>query len=110
MLDESARIPHLENGDRESTIEAAPLAHRAGRRLDVKSGRTARVRYNAALRIVRRTHLYAGLYLDSQGDSKGALVHLTEASDPKYAEYGGFMNVAAHVHRNTLVKSLPAAK
>ena len=51
-------------------------------------------------------HLYAGLYLESQGDAKAALAHLTEAADARYGEYGGFMNIAARVHRDTLRRSV----
>ena len=50
-------------------------------------------------------HLYVGLYLESQGDTKGALAHLTEAANERYREYGGFMNITARVHRDTLMRA-----
>jgi len=49
-------------------------------------------------------HLYIGLYLEAQGQLKPALEHLTAAADPSLAEYGGFMNITARVHRNTLAR------
>ena len=49
-------------------------------------------------------HLYVGLYLEVQSDTKAALPHLIEAAHPRLAEYGGFMNIAARVHRDTLVR------
>ena len=42
--------------------------------------------------------LYAGLYLDASGDRAQAIEHLTEAADPRYDGYGGFMNVVAKVY------------
>ena len=50
-------------------------------------------------------HLYVGLYLEAQGDTKAALTHLTAAADEQYREYGGFMNITARVHRETLAKA-----
>jgi len=50
-------------------------------------------------------HLYVGLYLEANGDAKGALAHLTSAADERYREYGGFMNITARVHRETLSKA-----
>jgi lipoprotein NlpI len=49
-------------------------------------------------------HLYGGLYLEAVGDRAAALAHLNEAVRPEYAEYGGFMNIAAHVHRDALAR------
>jgi tetratricopeptide (TPR) repeat protein len=51
-------------------------------------------------------HLYVGLYLEANGDAKAALAHLTSAADERYREYGGFMNITARVHRNTLARTV----
>lgn len=51
-------------------------------------------------------HLYVGLYLESHGDVKAALTHLTAAAGEQYREYGGFMNITARVHRETLAKAV----
>jgi len=52
-------------------------------------------------------HLYVGMYLEVQGETKAALQHLNAAADPSLAEYGGFMNIAARVHRDTLARMVP---
>lgn len=49
-------------------------------------------------------HLYVGMYLEVQGQTNAALEHLNAAADPSLSEYGGFMNIAARVHRDTLTR------
>ena len=50
-------------------------------------------------------HLYIGLLLEAHGKATEARKHLEEASNPRYAEFGGYMHDIARLHVNLLSRT-----
>jgi lipoprotein NlpI len=49
--------------------------------------------------------LYLGLFAEAQGDTLGALEHITQAAGDRFRGLGGFMNAVARVHLRKLQAS-----